>query len=324
MFMALRGYLATLLLITSAYYAEGQDTWYGPGFQTMVMRNPAFSGSEGDGILRISYMNFYPGNHYNLHSVYLSYDSYVPVLHGGAGLYISSDYLGGIINDIRSGFSYAYFLKAGNDFYINGGLSASVYRRAFSFRGAVLPDQIDPTGIVAWPSGETLANRGRTVFDIGTGFIFSGPVFTGGFSINHLAEPTLSEKGSPADRVMRRLLIHLSADIGMGGRGTYSLQPLALAEMQDRFFIAGAGASAGNDSFKVNVICLADNNNNIDFQTGFSLRTGRMAIYYNYLFNIVSGNTSMPFSLLHQTGVSFSLNSVEKRYIMKTIKYPDL
>ncbi len=50
----------------------------GPGFQIIMMNNPAFSGSEGDGILRLSYLNFYPGNNYNLHSVYFSYDSYFP------------------------------------------------------------------------------------------------------------------------------------------------------------------------------------------------------------------------------------------------------
>ena len=115
------------------------------------MNNPALSGSEGDGVLRLSYLNFYPGNSYNLHSVYFSYDSYFPVLHGGAGIYLSDDYLGGIINDLRGGLSYAYFLKAGKDLFINAGLSASVFHRGFNFKNAVLPDQIDPLGGVVIP-----------------------------------------------------------------------------------------------------------------------------------------------------------------------------
>ena len=46
------------------------------------------------------------------------------------------------------------------------------------------------------PSGETLVPSGRTVFDIGAGFvIISGNIY-GGFSINHLAEPDLSGDGS--------------------------------------------------------------------------------------------------------------------------------
>ncbi len=322
--MVPRTYLTALLLLTRLICLPGQDTWYGPGYQTMVMKNPAFAGSEGDPVLRISYINFYPGNNYNLHSVYLSYDSYVPLLHGGTGFYISNDYLGGIINDIRSGVSYAYFLKAGRDLQINGGLSASLYRRSFNFGRALLPDQIDPIGIIAHPTGETFENNGRTVFDIGTGFIFAAGIFSGGISVNHLAEPSLSAPGSPDDKLMRRLLVHFSADLAMGRQGSYSLQPLAFAEIQDKLVKAGAGAAIGTNNFKINIVCLTDNNRNLDFQGGFSLRTGRLMIYYNYLFNVASGNLYLPFSLLHQTGVSFSLNSVEKRYNISTINYPAL
>jgi hypothetical protein len=49
-----------------------QETNYGPGYQAMIINNPAFAGSSLDGTIRISYMNFYPGNHYNFHSVFLS------------------------------------------------------------------------------------------------------------------------------------------------------------------------------------------------------------------------------------------------------------
>ena len=49
-----------------------QDSYYGPLFQTVIANNPAYAGSEGDGVVRSLYMNHYPGNNYNLHSVYLS------------------------------------------------------------------------------------------------------------------------------------------------------------------------------------------------------------------------------------------------------------
>jgi hypothetical protein len=38
----------------------------------------------------------------------------------------------------------------------------------------------------------------------------------------------------------------------------------------------------------------------------------------------LSGNKLMPLSLLHQTGVAFSLNNVEKRNLIKTINLPKL
>ena len=48
--------------------------------------------------------------------------------------YISNDYLGGIVNELRSGLSYTYFLQAGKDLYINAGLSASFFHRGFNYQ----------------------------------------------------------------------------------------------------------------------------------------------------------------------------------------------
>lgn len=316
--------LMLVLLLAAFSHAGAQDTWYGPGYQTIIMKNPASAGSDGEGRLRLSYMNFYPGNSFNLHSVYLSYDTYAEALHGGIGVTLSNDYLGGILNDMRGGFSYAYFLQAGRDLYINAGLSASLCHRSFRFGGAILPDQIDPTGVVAYPSAESLVNTGRAFFDIGTGFIVIAGRFTGGFSINHLAQPYLSESESPEERVDRKLFVHLSADLEINERKSFVLQPLAFAELQGDYFVAGAGVVAGVRYLKINAVVNAGNNGNIDLQTGFSISTGRLTIGYNYLFNVSARNTFMPFSLLHQTGVSVRLGNVEKSYNIKTINYPEL
>ena len=51
-----------------------------------------------------------------------------------------------LVNDLRGGLSYSYFLQAGRDLYINAGLSASFFHRGFNFSDAVFPDQIDPMG----------------------------------------------------------------------------------------------------------------------------------------------------------------------------------
>jgi len=95
-------------LITSPVFC--QETTYGPGYQTIMNTNPAFAGGSGDGILRLSYLNFYPGNSYDLHSFFVSYDTYIPQVHGGGGFFVSNDYIGGIVNDVRGGFSYSYHL----------------------------------------------------------------------------------------------------------------------------------------------------------------------------------------------------------------------
>ena len=302
----------------------GQETDPGPGFQMIMMNNPAFAGVEGDGVLRLSYLNLYPGYNYNLHSVYLSYDSYFPALHGGAGFYISDDYLGGIVNDLRGGLSYTYFLQAGKDLFINAGLSASIYHRGFNFNKAVLPDQIDPLGGVSVPSAEFLINSGKTVFDIGAGFLFiTGNIF-GGFSINHLAEPDLSETGLPNERLKRKLLLHLCADLSLNKTKSLKVRPLSYLVVQGHYLAAGSGAVLESNYLSISAIMLGDNGKNMNIQTGFSFDSGKVSIFYNYRFNVISGNKSMPFSLLHHTGLAFSLNNVDKRNLSKTINLPIL
>jgi type IX secretion system PorP/SprF family membrane protein len=313
-----------LFIIILPVYASGQETDPGPGYQMTMINNPALSGSEGNGILRLSYLNFYPGNNFNLHSVYLSYDSYVPVLHGGAGFYLTDDYLGGIVNDIKGGLSYSYFLKAGENLFINAGLSASVLHRGFSFENAILPDQIDQMGGIAFPSSEALADGGKTLFDVAAGFLITSGKTSGGFSINHLAEPTLSSSGLSDERLKRKLFVHLSGDVDLNKARNLKVRPVSFIELQGGFLSAGAGAVFESNYLSINAIALRDYGKNLNIQTGFSLKTGKMSIFYNYRFNIISGNNLLPLSLLHQTGLAFSLNNVDKRNLIKTINFPKM
>ena len=237
------------------------------------MDNPALSGSEGDGVLRMSYLNYYPGNSYNLNSVYLSYDSYFPGLHGGTGFYLSEDYLGGIINDLRGGFSYSYFLQAGKDLFINAGLTASVFHRGYNFGNAVLPDQIDPVGGVSFPSSEVLNNKGKTVFDIGAGILFISGKLTGGFAVNHLSEPELSSSAVSTEKINRKYSINLSADFPLKSNGSVKIDPLVLVIKQGDYFSAGAGASLESSHLAVNTVLFGDNGNNINVQSGFAFNS---------------------------------------------------
>ena len=322
--MLKRFFNVLLIIFFISLDCVGQDTDPGPGYQMLMMSNPALTGLEGDGVLRLSYLNFYPGNNYNLHTVYFSYDSYFPSLHGGAGFYLSDDYLGGVVNDLRGGVSYAYFLQAGEDLFINAGLSASIHHRGYSFEKAILPDQIDPLGGVSGPSSEMLAATGQTVFDVGAGFVFiSGRIF-GGVSINHLAEPNLSEIGFSDERLRRKLSAHLSGDFSISKNKDLRIRPVSFFSVQKNFLSAGTGAVLESNYLSASAVILGDNNKNMNIQTGFSLNAGKVNFYYNYRINIVSGNKLLPLSLLHQTGLAFGLYPVNKRNIIKTIKFPKL
>lgn len=305
-----------IVLIRPAYGQQGFN------YQMTMISNPSVTGSAGDGMVRISYLNLYPGNSYNLHSACISYDGFFPGLHGGAGFYVSDEYLGGIINNLNGGFSYAYYLRASEDLYINAGLSASFYHRAYNFRDALLPDQIDPLLGGIYPSTEVLPEGGRTVFDLATGFLVIYRNFYGGFSVTHLAEPDPSHQGFADGSLRRKLLVHMAADLNAGKN--LRLLPMAMVNAGKGFFNTGAGISAESRYLSVNALILADNVQNMDIQTGFSFEAAGIILFYNYRFNIVSGEELKPFSLLHHTGLVFSLNNVDKRKIIKTINFPHL
>jgi hypothetical protein len=86
----------------------------------------------------------------------------------------------------------------------------------------------------------------------------------------------------------------------------------------------GAGASIESKYLAINAVVMGDNGKNLNFQTGFSLSAGKLMIWYNYRFNALSGNKYTPLSLLHETGLAFSLDNVEKRNTIKTINFPKL
>ena len=314
--------LIFILLVPGAVFSQEIDD--GPGYQFMMINNPSLAGSEGDGALRLSYLNLYPGNNYNLHSVYLSYDSYFPDLHGGAGFYLINDYLGGIMNDINGGVSYSYNLQAGEDLFINAGLSASVYHRGYNFEKAIFPDQIDPLGGVVYPSSEILSAEGKTVFDIGTGILFISGKFFGGVAVNHLTEPDLSVNTSSNDNLKRELLFHINGDFVLSEAREISINPLIYITLLDNYFFGGTGASVGSKYLSINALVLGSKNGDVNIQTGFSVKTGKISFIYNYRFNINSASLSLPLSLIHQTGIAISLNNVDKRKIIKTINYPKL
>jgi type IX secretion system PorP/SprF family membrane protein len=312
------------VLFIALMEATGQETSYGPGYQTVMINNPAFTGSEGNGTLRLSYMNFYPGHNFNLQSIYVSYDSYIAAMHGGAGFFLADDYLGGIINDLRGGVSYAYHLQMNEKIFVNAGLTASFYYRGLNTSKIILPDQIDPLNSSILPSGETISEKGRGVFDIGTGVMIMGEKFIAALALNHLATPDLAGSGLQRDRLERKVVLNLAGTFDLNKTLQIVVRPVVFAGYQGNNLSGGAGASLENSSLSVSAVLLSGNTKDLDLQAGFSLRKGKILFFYNYRFNITSGNRMLPVSLMHQTGLALSLNYVEKRNAVKTINFPKL
>jgi type IX secretion system PorP/SprF family membrane protein len=313
-----------LALFIALIVADGQEASYGPGYQTILINNPAFTGSEGDGTLRLSYINFYPGHNFNLQSVYVSFDSYIDAMHGGAGFFLADDYQGGIINDLRGGVSYAYHLQVNEKTFVNAGLAASFYYRGLNNSKVILPDQIDPLNGIISPSGEIISERGRGVFDIGTGIMIMSERIIAAVALDHLASPDLTGSGLQRDRLGRKLVVNLAGSFDLDKNLQILVRPVLFAGYQSHNLSGGAGASLENSSFSISAIILSDNAKDIDLQAGFSIKKGKCLIFYNYKFNITSDNRMLPVSLMHQAGLALSLHYVDKRKPLKTINFPKL
>lgn len=313
-----------LFMIITHISVDCQVSGYGPGYQTVMMTNPAFAGVEANGTMRLSYLNYYPGRNYNLHSFFVSYDTYIPYLHGGAAAFLSDDYMGGIINDTRGGFSYSYHLQANKDLFINAGLSASFFHRGFDMSDMIFPDQIDPLGGVIYQSSEQMNIRGKTVFDVGAGFLMMAGRYTCGIAVNHLAAPDLSSSGITEERIGRELTIQFSGLYRISKEHLIDLRPVFYGQLQSARFQCGAGCAIETGLLSFNAVVITNRSGDINLQSGFFFSKGAFSVFYNYCFNIASGNNLLPTSLFHHTGIVLSLNNVDKRKVVKTINFPKL
>ncbi len=299
-----------------------QDEGY--SYNMLLRRNPAVAGAAGDGTLRISYVNYYPGNDYNLHSVNLSYDGYFEGIHGGAGLVLSGNNFAGVVNDLLAGLSYSYHFRAGNDLYISAGLSFAMINRTFRTTGLVLADQIDVLGGSLLPSAETLNRRGRTIPDFASGIIISGNKFTAGISADHLAQPDMYPGNQYDGRLRRRYSFFATTGLPLSNDGSFLLRPLLFTGLSSDWYSMEAGMIIEIKNLSVNTLLYTDKSGMTDLKTGFRMNFKGFSSYYTYRFNIIARESVLPLSVSHSSGISISLNFVDKRKTVKTINFPEL
>ncbi|MFN8242028.1 MAG: PorP/SprF family type IX secretion system membrane protein [Bacteroidales bacterium] len=322
--MMSKAVVISMILMMLTTFTRSQDTWHGATMGSALLYNPAFAGAYGEGIGRLSYQNHYPGRNLDLHSLSLTYDTYIEGLHGGVGLFISEDYLGGIINELSGGLAYSYHLKLSPGLFLNAGLSASLCHRGINAGKIILPDQIDALGGVSLPTSGLMDFRGRTVFDVSTGFILSSRLFSLAFAVDHLARPDFTGDRIADGRLPRRIYGGLNGNFSLGEKESTFIKPVVLFESGGGNWLTGAGAVAEMQALSANLIFATSASGDIDLNSGFSFKTGNFSVFYNYYFNLYSENKLLPVSLYHRAGVSFSLNNVDKRKIINAINFPKL
>jgi type IX secretion system PorP/SprF family membrane protein len=321
--MGLKTTITGIILVAGAATAVAQDAWYGSVTGMEMMYNPAYTGSSGEGALKISCYSFMPGAGFGLKSVYASYDDYISPLHGGAGVWVSDDILGEVMNDLRAGMSYAYHLKAGKNLWFNAGLTAAVAHRGIN-RGAItFPGDFDPFGGVVSIPSETVTDAGTTLFDLGTGLTVSTGQWYGGFSVMHLTQPFLGE-GQQAYNRLRRLYTINAGTFIASERSDLEFRPSALLMLQERNIITYLGTSASfrELSFGLAAWYIKSGFSAIEPSAGWT--SGSTKITLSYSYNLSKNDAAFPATAVVKAAFAVMLNKVEKRKVVHVIKLPKL
>jgi len=300
---------------------SAQDTWYGSVSGMQLMYNPAFAGVGETGSLNISAYSFLPGKGFGLRSVHASYDSYFNGLHGGAGIWLSDDMLGEVMNDLRGGVSYAYHFRAGRNVYITSGMTASAISRGIRTGSIILPGDIDPLRGITGEGIDYTAPSGLTRFDLGMGFtIASGPWY-GGFSAMHLTRPHLSADNLNGSRIDRLYALTGGAVLTPKGEDLSVLPSAALIVQGDEIKIyLGSEASwkgllAGLAVWHVSGGFIAAGGS-----LGWDASNVKIIMSYSYI--VSGGNASIGGTAIVKAGAAFSFGNVEKSRATHIIKLP--
>lgn len=319
--MKLRYRTLAAAMLLSAVTLSGQDTWYGSVSGMQVMYNPAFAGVGGSPSLKISAFSFLPGKGFGLQSVYASWDGYYKSLHGGAGIWVSDDMLGDIMNDLRGGASYAYHFRAGRETYITAGLTASVITRGIRNGSVILPGDIDPFRGITGGGTEYMSPSPLIRFDMGTGFTVASGNWYGGASVMHLTRPSLSDDDREHNRINR--LFTLTGGVTLTPRGKdFSMTPSAA------ILISGAGLNIylGSEAlFKG--LCgglfmwhVTDGFTSAGGSAGWETQSLKIMMSYSYI--VAGGNASIGGTAIVKAGAMFSFGNVEKSSAAHIIKLP--
>lgn len=191
--------------------------------------------------IHTSYMNFFPASnpavpgigedsrlsmHYHSslfsgQSIYsnfnVSYTSFLERYQSGLGIHIMNDRQGGgKINHLSLNLQYAYRIVLRPQYYLIGGIQASLIQRSLNTEDLILPSMINPnTGELQ--ENNALASYDKYIPDFSVGFAAVLLNQQIGFTINHLTEPYLSDQKE--NRLSRKYAISWFKNFKIEKRG---------------------------------------------------------------------------------------------------------
>ena len=170
----------------------GQDPQYSQFYAAPLYLNPALAGTGVTGGPRIimNYRNQWPAITGTFESYAVSYDQFVPMISGGAGLLVTTDQAGdGNLRSTEVSGIYSYQYNINRKSSLIAGLEFTYAFKTIDFFRLTMPDQIDPQRGVTRFTQERFPKGSVSYPDFSSGLLYFQKLYYLGFTVHHLNEP---------------------------------------------------------------------------------------------------------------------------------------
>ncbi len=181
------------VFLLNIFPVKSQDVHFSQFKPNLINYNPAFAGYEKCAILSLHYKNEQVGINNGFNTLQTSYNQYFSALHGGIGINIAKERLGGnTFNSTYANAMYSSHFKINRRTKLALAIESSYYQNTFNASQLVFSNMIDDLNGVIFPSVENFVNEDVKFIDFSTGILFYQKKIFLGISASHLRQFMLS------------------------------------------------------------------------------------------------------------------------------------
>lgn len=320
------------LLLLAAQGVSAQDIGFSQFYANPLYLNPAFAGSKIAPRFSLSYRNQWPKLVSAFQTVSVSYDQYIPALHGGIGAIAMADRQGdhGVLNSGFFGAIYSFRFQVAREIFINAGLQASLSNVSVNWDYNYLrfPDQIDPNqGFIYQTSAQEPDQTSKWYADFNAGLMAYGDMWYAGVSAAHLSRP--SQGLYSEDRLPVKYTVHAGALFNVAkerrrtsslGLGTPVISPNFIYQYQGTLHYFNYGLYLDWMPFLVGVWY----RNGVENSDAFIFMVGLQQDHFKvgYSYDVTVSKLANQTAGAHELTLGFLLPVPEARKTVKAIRCP--
>ena len=239
--------LAFIVLFAFPFFlgeSFAQDPEFSQFYANPLYLNPAMAGITICPRIMGNYRNQWPAAGKAFNTYNFSYDQYVGVVHGGAGLLFTADRAGGgNLNTTVISLVYAYKFNLTTHLQASGGVKVGYYQRRLAWENLHFEDMIDPQGGFILPTSEKQPDNttvGVPDFSAGV-FLGYDDLVYGGIAVDHLTQPKIGFYTDNDTKLPMKFTVHVGSSINLRTNGSadedreFSISPNILYQQQFQF-----------------------------------------------------------------------------------------